>query len=203
MSTKIIILAFIFLLWYNDYTCNEGKFKMALGFRKSLFGFNQTDVVEYIERTHKKFKIKADELNGKLDRAKKDYECILAEKNEISEKLAEFTKKADEIELLSEKIGKLYLVSQTNAQVIMTNAEESSNISKNEVEKNLSAIDEAHISLNELRENIMKTSDNFIKEVDALLSSLSSTKEQITENLKEAEQASQNFTEVYENIVNK
>ncbi len=182
---------------------------MALGFRKSLFGFNCDDVVDYIEKTHKKFKMKADaltktadELSEKLELSKKDYEKLLEEKNAISEKLDAFTAKADEIELLSEKIGKLYLVSQTNANAIISNAEDSNAKSLLEVEKNLSAIDEAHVSLNALRDNIIKTSEDFIKEVDSLLSSLEVTREQITENTQKSEEAIENFEEVFESIVN-
>ncbi len=181
---------------------------MSTGFRKSLFGFNCNDVIEYIERTHKKFKQKADaltqkaeELSKKLDQSREEYEKLLEEKNIISEKLDAFTAKADEIERLSENIGKLYLVSQANAQAIMSNAEQNQDLANSEVEKNLSTIDEAHASLNALRENIIKTSDDFIKEVDVLLNSLNTTKEQITENTKKSEEAIENFQAVYESIV--
>ncbi len=182
---------------------------MSVGFRKSLFGFNCNDVLEYIERTHKKFKNKTDaltqkaeELSKELNLSKENYEKLLEEKNTISEKLDEFTKKADEIERLSENIGKLYLVSQANAQAIMSNAHESSSLATIEVEKNLSAIDEAHLSLNELRQSIIKTSDDFIKEVDVLLGSLDATREQITANVQNSEQATEEFKAVYESIVN-
>ena len=182
---------------------------MALGFRKSLFGFNCDDVIGYIEKAQKKFKIKADaltataeELSQKLDASQKEYEKLLEEKNAISEKLDAFAAKSEEIEQLSEKIGKLYLVSQTNAQAIMANAEDNNTASQNEVEKNLSAIDEAHVSLNALRESIIKTSDDFIKEVDVLLSSLDTTREQITENTKKSQEAIENFEAVYDSIVN-
>ena len=182
---------------------------MALGFRKSLFGFNCDDVVDYIEQTHRKFKNKADnltktadELANQLALSQQEYKILLEEKQALSEKLDEFTAKAEEIEQLSEKIGKLYLVSQTNAQVIINTAEENSAKAQDEVQKNLSTIDEAHASLNELRQNIIKTSDNFIKEVDCLLSSLDSTREKITENTKKSQEAIENFEAVYSNIVN-
>lgn len=182
---------------------------MALGFRKSLFGFNCDDVIDYIENTHKKFKIKADnlkqtadELSEKLDQSKIDYENLLNEKNDIAQKLEEFTKKADEIERLSENIGKLYLVSQANAQVVMSNSQENAELSKGEVEKNLSAIDQAHVSLNELRQNIIKTSEDYINEVDGLIASLDNTRQQITDNTQKTDEAIENFEQVYENIVN-
>ena len=51
---------------------------MAVGFRKSLFGFNCNDVIDYIEKAQKRFKIKADalsktadELSQKLDASQK------------------------------------------------------------------------------------------------------------------------------------
>ena len=182
---------------------------MSIGFRKSLFGFNSNDVIDYIEKAQKRFKIKADalsktadELSQKLDASQKDYEKLLQEKNEISEKLDAFAAKSEEIEQLSEKIGKLYLVSQTNAQAVISNAEESTAITQSEIEKNLSVIDEAHNSLNALRENIIKTSDDFIKEVDTLLTSLNATRDQINENTKKSQEAIENFEAVYENIVN-
>ena len=182
---------------------------MSIGFRKSLFGFNCNDVLEYIEKAHRKFKIKTDALNEKaeelkveLNLSKENYEKLLEEKNIINEKLDAFTQKADEIERLSENIGKLYLVSQANAQAIMSNAQESSALANSEVEKNLSAIDEAHISLEELRQSITKTSDDFIKEVDILLNSLNKTREQITANTQNCEEAAEDFEAVYESIVN-
>lgn len=182
---------------------------MAIGFKKSLFGFNCNDVIDYIERLQIKFKNKTDELNQKTEElsnelglSKENYQKLLEEKNALSEKLDAFTQKAEEIEKLSENIGKLYLVSQANAKVIMSSAEESSSLANSEVEKNLSAIDEAHISLNELRHNIQKTSDDFIKEVDVLLTSLDATREQITKNIENSETAIKDFEEVYESIVN-
>ncbi len=182
---------------------------MSIGFRKSLFGFNCNDVVDYVEKTHKKFKIKSDELTQKaeelstqLSLSKEAYDKLLLEKNEISQKLDAFTQKAEEIERLSENIGKLYLVSQTSAQAIIMGAEESRELAKSEVEKNLFAIDEAHISLNALRENIVKTSDNFIKEVENMLASLDVTRNQINLNTKTCDEAVENFEAVYESIVN-
>ena len=144
---------------------------------------------------------KADELANELNLSKENYEKLMEEKNAISEKLDSFSQKAEEIERLSENIGKLYLVSQANAQAIMSSAQESSSLTNLEVEKNLSVIDEAHVSLNELRRNIQKTSDDFIKEVDVLLGSLNATREQITANIANSETALKDFEEVYQEIV--
>jgi DNA repair exonuclease SbcCD ATPase subunit len=187
---------------------NKGWKKMSIGFRKSLLGFNCNDVLDYIERTHKNFKDKENKLNSQLDSVKEelsiskaDFEKLMAEKAVVDAKLAEFNAKYDEIERLSENIGKLYLVAQTNAQAVMSSSEESAKISFEEVNKNIISIDEAHESLKEIRAEITKTSEEFVAEVDRLMNSLSATKIQIAENKDTCETAEREFAEVYETIV--
>ena len=181
---------------------------MAIGFKKSLFGFNCTDVVEYIEKTHKTFvqkeknlNSKVEELLGELNTAKEVQEKLEAEKLELDRKLNEFNQKYEEIERLSENIGKLYLVAQTNAQAIISNSEENAQLSKEEVNRNLYTIDEDHSSLAELRQHIAKTSDDFIAEVENMMASLTKTREQIAVNTESIDSAKKEFTEVYESIV--
>ena len=178
------------------------------GFRRSLFGFNTDDVLEYIEKTHKSFSKKQDALNQKADSLAKDlelskeqYDNLMAEKAIVDEKLNAFVEKYEEIEKLSENIGKLYLVAQANAQAIMKNSESSLNISNAEVEKNLNSIDEAHASLDEIRANIVKTSNEFVDELDELIQSLVDTKDKITGNNKEAHDAIDDFDKFYNSIV--
>ena len=181
---------------------------MAVGFRKSLFGFNSSDVLEYIEKTHKTFVEKEKKLNSKVDNllneleaANQKQEILIAEKQELTAKLDEFNAKYDEIERLSENIGKLYLVAQANAQAIMENSENSAKISDEEVTRNLSAIDEAHESLKEVRENITKMSESFVLEVNKLIASLDDTKEQINTNTENIDEAKNQFHEIYNSIV--
>lgn len=181
---------------------------MSIGFRKSLLGFNCNDVLDYIERTHKNFKDKENKLNSQLDSVKEelsiskaDFEKLMAEKAVVDAKLAEFNAKYDEIERLSENIGKLYLVAQANAQAVMSSSEESAKISFEEVNKNIISIDEAHESLKEIRAEITKTSEEFVAEVDRLMNSLSATKIQIADNKDTCETAQKEFAEVYETIV--
>ena len=181
---------------------------MSVGFRKSLFGFNCDDVMQYIEKTHKTFKDKqtelteqVEELNEKLNLSREDYAAVSAEKDRIALQLKEFTDKYDEIQRLSENIGKLYLVAQANAQAIMANSAESSTLASGEVERNIAAIDEAHESLGELKENILATSDAFVAEVDRMIASLTETKDKIAENTVSTEKCKTNFEEVYNSIV--
>lgn len=182
---------------------------MSIGFRKSLFGFNCDDVVNYIQKMHKSFAKKTDMLNEKaeslakeLELSKEDYDKLMGEKAIIEEKLNAFNEKYEEIERLSDNIGKLYLVAQANAQAIMANSQENAELSALEVDKNLSTIDEAHDSLNALRESIVKTSDDFVNEVNNLMQSLDETREKITHNTKTNKQAKEQFDVVYESIVN-
>ena len=179
------------------------------GFRRSLFGFNTDDVLEYIEKTHKSFSKKQNALNEKaenlaneLSLSKEQYENLMAEKAVVDEKLNAFMAKYDEIEKLSENIGKLYLVAQANAQAIMSSSEENLNMSNEEVSKNISTIDEAHDSLGEIRQNIIKTSEKFVSELDELIQSLVETKAKISNNNNEANQAIDEFDKFYDSIVN-
>ncbi len=177
------------------------------GFRRSLFGFNTDDVLEYIEKTHKTFSKKTDALNEKADSlanelqlSKEQYDSLMQEKAVVDQKLNAFVEKYEEIEKLSENIGKLYLVAQANAQAIMSSSQENFEMSKDEVSKNISTIDEAHDSLGEIRQSIIKTSEDFVNELDELINSLNVTKQKITENTQTAEKAKENFDKVYESI---
>ncbi len=181
---------------------------MAIGFRKSLFGFNSSDVLEYIETTHKTFVKKENELKAKADALKEDlnlcekkYSELEFEKQEIEKKLAEFNAKYEDIERLSENIGKLYLVAQANAKAIIENSENSAKIAKEEVDHNLYTISNAHDSLKELRKSIMKTSEDFVAEVDGLISSLNITREKIADNNDSVLEAEEQFSNVYAEIV--
>ena len=103
--------------------------KMSVGFRKSLFGFNSDDVIAYIEQSHKKFSAKEKELNQKIDEldgtianVNAQLEDLKVAKANVEAQLKEYTDKHDEIERLSQNIGKLYLVAQANAKSIMQNS---------------------------------------------------------------------------------
>lgn len=180
---------------------------MAVGFKKSLFGFNCDDVMQYIERSQKSFAEKekelskqVEELSRDLDLSNENYRKLNDEKELISKKLADFSEKYEEIERLSENIGKLYLVAQANAQAIMANSEKNASLANKEVEKNLSAINDAHDSLDSLKKTIRQTSDEFLSEIDALVSSLNDTREAISANITADEERKNQFEEVYRTL---
>ncbi len=181
---------------------------MSVGFRKSLFGFNSQDVIEYIERNHREFSRKEESLNEKIDElksllsaSKEEQKKLEAEKLELDAKLNSFTEKYEEIERLSENIGKLYIVAQSNAQAIMKNAENEANAAKEEVNRNLISIDEAHEALAMLKSDIIKTSEEFSSKVENLISSLSDTREKIAYETDQIEDRKDNFDKVYKSIV--
>ncbi len=180
---------------------------MPVGFRKSLFGFNSNDVVEYIEKLQRNFNFKENSFNERLSKLREELnrsneicETLAKEKQEIQIQLDEFNAKYDEIERISENIGKLYLVAQTNSKAIMENSRHSAQITDNEIERNINSIKEAHNSLKALRQKITTTSDNFVEEVNSLIASLDATREQISQNQASIEEAKNEFSEVFTSI---
>ena len=180
---------------------------MAVGFKKSLFGFNCDDVMDYIERSQKSFAQKQKDstnqvevLSKSLDLSNDNFCKLNEEKELIAKKLADFSEKYEEIERLSENIGKLYLVAQANAQAIMANSEKNANLANKEVEKNLSAINDAHESLDSLKKSVMQTSNEFLSEIDGLISSLNETKETISANIASYGEHKNQFDEVFRTL---
>lgn len=180
---------------------------MGIGFKKSLFGFNCDDVVSYIESSHKSYVEKETVLNEKIEELDTSVKSLTAQmeeikaaKAEVESQLKTYTDKYDEIERLSQNIGKLYLVSQTNSKAIMKTSQESAELSRKEIERNIATLDDAHESLSELKAKIISTSDNFIKQVEELLTSLDTTKGAIEQNNFDCIKNTENFESVYADI---
>ena len=152
---------------------------MATGFRKSLFGFNCDDVLSYIEKTNKAhtekeivLKEQIEDLSNENSSFKEQISELLTEKADLEGKLKEFTDKYDEIERLSQNIGKLYLVAKSNAQTVMKEAEASAELAHKEVLKNIASIQNAQEALGSIKEDIVNTSAGFAKDIDLLTKSL-------------------------------
>lgn len=180
---------------------------MSVGFRKSLFGFNCDDVIAYIEEAHKKFSAKENELNQKIDNldstiatVNTQLEDVKAAKAVVEAQLKEYTDKYDEIERLSQNIGKLYLVAQANAKSVMQNSAENRDIANREVEKNLHSIDNAHEQLAALKAEIMQTSNDFVTKVDSLVTSLSTARVKITDNNTDNRDLAEQFENLFADV---
>lgn len=165
-----------------------------MGFRKGLFGFNCDDVMEYIEAKHKEYadketvlNEKIEELSDSLNNATRELDNLRRAKKAAEDELKKYTDKYEEIDRLSQNIGKLYLVAQANAQSVINSAEENRKESLSEVEKNLSSIENAHRSLEEIKAKVEKTSSDFSDSINALMLSLCDTKKSIDNRNFESE----------------
>lgn len=180
---------------------------MAIGFRKSLFGFNTADVMGYIEAAQRSSAVKLnaaeaerDELKKELDELNGRLSELTAENTELTEKLNQYTEKYEEINRLSENIGKLYLVAQANAQAIMKNSADISEKAAAEAERNLSSIAEAQQSLSVIKQELLDTTSHFSGRVSELIASLDDTREKISEVNTSSEQHTADFNTVYESL---
>lgn len=180
---------------------------MSVGFRKSFLGFNCDDVIEYIQSSHKKFSQKEAELNQKIDELDNtiytinaQLEDVKAAKAAVEAQLKEYTDKYDEIERLSQNIGKLYLVAQTNAKSIIQNSTDNRDITNREVEKNLHSIDNAHEQLAALKAEIMQTSNEFVNKVDSLVASLATAREQVSQKNADNRELVEQFENLFADV---
>lgn len=180
---------------------------MALGFRKSLFGYNTEDVTEYINRQSVKHAEVQTELNAKIKESEKKISVITdalnlanEENNNISKELAFYKEKYEEVKTLSDNIGKLYLVAQTNAKAIMNAANEAKDATDNEIKLNISAIDSANEELNALKGKIAELCETFTNDVDKINETLASTKAIIENSTATQEENTNQFEKVYSNL---
>ncbi|MBQ7107293.1 MAG: hypothetical protein IJN93_07275 [Clostridia bacterium] len=156
---------------------------MALGFHKSLFGYNCEEVTEYVHKTitsnqeiQNSLNNKIKDANLEIDKLKSLISDMNTEKAQIEEQLAYYQAKYEEIKILSENIGKLYLVAQTNANAIINAAEKSKDATYTEIGNNLAVIDSTNESLNEMKTRINELTAEFCSRVDELNGSLLKTK---------------------------
>lgn len=156
---------------------------MALGFRKSIFGYNCEEVSEYLhknENSHKQaisaLNVTINELRDKLAEAESNNTALSDENSALLANLDFYKTKYEEVKTLSENIGKLYLVAQTNAKSIISAADNARVASFEEIEENIAAINKTNASLAEIKSQILTMSDNFVKEIEKLTSSLEQIK---------------------------
>ncbi len=181
--------------------------KMSAGFRKSLFGFNCDDVMEYIEKTHKDYvenetllNEKISDLDSTLNDAKNEINNILSAKEEIEKELKVYTDKYDEIERLSQNIGKLYLVSETNANAVIKTAKESKAEANEEVGKNISCVASTQESLTALKSDVQKAADEFSEKLALLINSLELAKINLSEKSEFANEKIEEFEELLQEV---
>ena len=79
----------------------------------------------------------------------------------------------------------------------MQNSGDNRDLANREVEKNLHSIDNAHEQLEALKAEIMQTSNEFVNKVDTLVYSLSTAREQVSQNNVD----NRELTEQFENLL--
>jgi len=102
---------------------------------------------------------------------------------QLEAEVAEYRSRRQEIEQLSEGIGRLYLVARTNAQAILSNAAENANIISEEIKRNIGEIDATQSKLQQLRDELRNIFGTFDAELEQIRRSFNSAKENIQQNM--------------------
>lgn len=101
----------------------------------------------------------------------------------LESEIAEYRSRRQEIEQLSEGIGKLYLVAHTNAQAILSNATENANIISEEIKRNIDEIEATQSKLEGLRDELKNIFGTFDANLEQVRHSFNSAKENIKQNV--------------------
>ncbi len=181
---------------------------MALGFRKSIFGYNCEEVSEYLHKKDYENKQVVSSLNQKISGLTDELSKINSTNEELSANIKELTEqlnfykaKYEEVKSLSENIGKLYLVAQTNAKAIINSANETRTLTETEIEENLALINNTNSSLSQLKGDLINLSNSFVSEIERLSASLEQIKDLAQGSKENADEKTQSFQAVYDNIV--
>ncbi len=182
---------------------------MALGFRKSLFGYNCEEVLEHISKITADNKQTVLTLKDKIKSREEENLKLLSEAEDLNKKLLEineslefYKSKYEEIKNLSDNIGKLYLVAQTNAKAIVSAADAAHISSKTEIDRNISVLEEAEAALNGAKQKLNDLNREFSSQVTVLSQELEEIRELAltadtakNENVQSFEQAFKSITE--------
>ena len=192
---------------YNLFGCEC----MSIEFRNSLLGFNKDDVLSYVHMKDAELKTLSNNLNSKIEELQKELEDLkqehlstlatvgnLTHKNdELKIKVDEYDQKAEELEIMSANIGKLYLVSKASAKTIVAKSEESSVAIALQNEKQLENIEDTQASLKDIADSILSASKTFVSKLDDLQTSLNNVKTEVSANNTESAKVSEEFAELY------
>lgn len=184
---------------------------MAIEFRTGFLGFNKDDVLNYVHLKDRELKVLSSELNAKikeleerLEVLKKEHlsdisiiDKLTKENSELNIKVAEYDSKTAEIDAMSAKIGKLYLVSRSTAKTVVDEAQANAQIAEAQTEKSLQNIESTQASLKELAEEILSASQGFVSRIGEFNRSLEDAKSKVDENKSNSSAISEEFAELY------
>ena len=169
---------------------------MSKGFRKSLFGFNTTDVLSYIAASDKAAKLKTDELNNNINQLERKIKELEENNAVLIEKNAEYESKKEQIRLMSENVARMYLSAKTTSQLMVEKAEESRQLIAKENEEQLDTLSKTNESMKNIKEQITSTANSYCQELTELCASLESIKMEIDKNNKDTEEAVKEFSDL-------
>lgn len=184
---------------------------MAIEFRTGFLGFNKDDVLNFVHLKDRELKVLSSELNAKikeleerLEVLKKEHlsdisiiDKLTKENSELNIKVAEYDSKTAEIDAMSAKIGKLYLVSRSTAKTVVDEAQANAQIAEAQAEKSLQNIESTQASLKELAEEILSASQGFVSRIGEFNRSLEDAKSKVDENKSNSSAISEEFAELY------
>ena len=184
---------------------------MAIEFRTGFLGFNKDDVLNYVHLKDRELKVLSSELNAKikeleerLEVLKKEHlsdisiiDKLTKENSKLNIKVAEYDSKTAEIDAMSAKIGKLYLVSRSTAKTVVDEAQANAQIAEAQAEKSLQNIESTQASLKELAEEILSASQGFVSRIGEFNRSLEDAKSKVDENKSNSSAISEEFAELY------
>ncbi len=158
---------------------------MAIKFRNSFFGFNKDDVHSFV-MTAKENEYKSEktikELNDNVNSLNNEVSSLKAELESTKEIINEYKEKEESLNKLSESIGRLYLVAQSNANAIAKAAKENIEQTRLTVEMNINTADCAQNDFAEIERELNEKVATFNNEINELRERLSKTKELVLEN---------------------
>ena len=179
---------------------------MAIKFRNSLFGFNKDDVLEYVvaaKGTENTLKTKLEKLEKELDNANKTNSELTAENaslsstiSEIAAELENYHKREEQLTKLSESIGKMYLVSQSNARTVLNSVNDSVKKAEDVITAKIDAANKAEEEFTAIRQILNEKTESFNNEVLELQDKLYRTKVSLKENAETVKEATENIEEL-------
>lgn len=169
---------------------------MTAKFRKSLIGFNQNDVIEYIKEVSASAKAKEEELNTLLAEEKKKNEVLTKTNAVLGEKLAFFEEKYQELNQLCDEVARVYLTTKASSKAIIDTTKENCNAMQEQVDMNINTLNEVQAALLKLKEQVTETANVYSDEVNNVSECLTSAKSIINANKAKCADAINEFNNV-------
>lgn len=165
---------------------------MSVKFRNSLFGFNKEDVYSYVSTTKetefkyenkiRDMKEEAEKLNSSIDVLNKTITSLSSDLALANAKVKDFEAREEALTRLSESIGRLYLVAQTNAKAIAEASQNNVAASENAVAANMATAELAENDFLEIEAKLNEQVAAFNQQIAELKETLNVTRERLQEN---------------------